>query len=70
MNLATAQRILADKTRHIQSATHCDRDWNRLIHHLNRLPTTKKKLVNVIGHTLRCVTGFLCMCTLQKKWRA
>ncbi|WP_269150176.1 hypothetical protein [Aeromonas hydrophila] len=41
MNLATAQRILADKTRHIQSATHCDRDWNRLIHHLNRLPTTK-----------------------------
>ena len=37
MTLAAAQRILADKTRHIQSATHGDRDWNRLIPHLHRL---------------------------------
>ncbi|MFQ2329831.1 P22AR C-terminal domain-containing protein [Aeromonas dhakensis] len=41
MTLAAAQRILADKTRHIQSATHGDRDWNRLIPHLHRLPTAK-----------------------------
>lgn len=36
MTLAAAQRILADKTRHIQSATHGNRDWNRLIPHLHR----------------------------------
>lgn len=41
MTLASAQRILADKTRHVQPATHCDRDWNRLIPHLHRLPTAK-----------------------------
>lgn len=41
MTLAAAQRILADKTRHIQSATHGNRDWNRLIPHLHRLPTAK-----------------------------
>lgn len=41
MTLATAQRILADKTRHIQPATHSDRDWNRLIPHLHRLPMPK-----------------------------
>jgi len=41
MTLAAAQRILADKTRHIQSATHGDRDWNRLLSHLHRLPMTK-----------------------------
>ncbi len=41
MTLAAAQRILADKTRHIQSATHSNRDWNRLIPHLHRLPTAK-----------------------------
>ncbi|MBS4721159.1 hypothetical protein J4G62_12960 [Aeromonas caviae] len=41
MTLAAAQRILADKTRHIQSATHSNRDWNRLIPHLHRLPMTK-----------------------------
>lgn len=41
MTLAAAQRILADKTRHIQPTTHSDRDWNRLIPHLHRLPMTK-----------------------------
>lgn len=41
MTLAAAQRILADKTRHIQPATHGDRDWNRLLPHLHRLPTAK-----------------------------
>ncbi|WOX51018.1 P22AR C-terminal domain-containing protein [Aeromonas sp. CD] len=41
MTLAAAQRILADKTRHIQSATHSHRDWNRLIPHLHRLPAAK-----------------------------
>ena len=41
MTLAAAQRILADKTRHIQSATHGDRDWQRLLPHLHRLPLTK-----------------------------
>ncbi len=41
MTLAAAQRILADKTRHIQSAAHGDRDWNRLIPHLHHLPTAK-----------------------------
>lgn len=41
MTLAAAQRILADKTRHVQSATHGDRDWNRLIPHLHRQPTAK-----------------------------
>ncbi|MCX4050398.1 BRO family protein [Aeromonas caviae] len=41
MTLAAAQRILVDKTRHIQSATHGDRDWNRLIPHLHRLPMAK-----------------------------
>ncbi|BDA13543.1 hypothetical protein KAM339_020840 [Aeromonas caviae] len=41
MTLAAAQRILADKTRHVQSATHSNRDWNRLLPHLHRLPTAK-----------------------------
>ncbi|WP_421185315.1 P22AR C-terminal domain-containing protein [Aeromonas enteropelogenes] len=41
MTLAAAQRILANKTRHVQPATHSDRDWNRLIPHLHRLPVTK-----------------------------
>ncbi len=41
MTLAAAQRILTDKTRHIQSAAHGDRDWNRLLPHLHRLPTAK-----------------------------
>lgn len=41
MTLAAAQQILADKTRHIQPATHGNRDWNRLIPHLHRLPITK-----------------------------
>jgi hypothetical protein len=41
MTLAAAQRILADKTRHIHSATHDNRDWNRLIPHLHRLPMPK-----------------------------
>ncbi|WP_421291072.1 P22AR C-terminal domain-containing protein [Aeromonas taiwanensis] len=41
MTLAAAQRILADKTRHIQPATHSHRDWNRLIPHLHRLPAAK-----------------------------
>lgn len=41
MALAAAQRILADKTRHVQSATHGNRDWDRLIPHLHRLPTAK-----------------------------
>lgn len=41
VTLATAQRILADKTRHVQPATHSDRDWNRLIPHLHHLPMTK-----------------------------
>lgn len=41
MTLAAAQRILADKTRHVQPATHANRDWNRLIPHLHRLPTAK-----------------------------
>ncbi|MGL6520711.1 P22AR C-terminal domain-containing protein [Aeromonas dhakensis] len=36
MTLAAAQRILADKTRHVQPATHSNRDWNRLIPHLHR----------------------------------
>ncbi|WP_050559017.1 P22AR C-terminal domain-containing protein [Aeromonas dhakensis] len=35
MTLAAAQQILADKTRHIQSATHGDRDWQRLLPHLH-----------------------------------
>jgi hypothetical protein len=43
MTLAAAQHILADKTRHVQPATHSDRDWNRLIPHLHRLPTAKSK---------------------------
>ncbi|WP_254202891.1 P22AR C-terminal domain-containing protein [Aeromonas sp. FDAARGOS 1404] len=38
MTLAAAQRILADKTRHVQPTTHGNRDWNRL---LPRLPTAK-----------------------------
>ncbi|HGY5243968.1 TPA: P22AR C-terminal domain-containing protein [Aeromonas salmonicida subsp. pectinolytica] len=41
MTLAAAQRILADKTRHVQPATHSNRDWNKLIPHLHRLPMTK-----------------------------
>ncbi|WP_338891729.1 P22AR C-terminal domain-containing protein [Aeromonas rivipollensis] len=41
MTLAAAQHILADKTRHIQSSPHGDRDWNRLIPHLHRLPMAK-----------------------------
>ncbi|MGL6487985.1 P22AR C-terminal domain-containing protein [Aeromonas hydrophila] len=41
MTLAAAQRILADKTRHVQPATHGNRDWNRLIPHLHRLPAAK-----------------------------
>lgn len=41
MTLAAAQRILADKTRHVQPATHGDHDWNRLLPHLHRLPTAK-----------------------------
>lgn len=41
MTLAAAQRILVDKTRHVQPATHSNRDWNRLIPHLHRLPTAK-----------------------------
>lgn len=41
MTLAAAQRILADKTRHVQPATHGNRDWNRLIPHLHRLPMSK-----------------------------
>ncbi|WP_439826186.1 P22AR C-terminal domain-containing protein [Aeromonas caviae] len=41
MTLAAAQHILADKTRHVQSTTHSNRDWNRLIPHLHRLPTAK-----------------------------
>ena len=41
MTLAAAQRILADKTRHMQPATHSNRDWNRLLPHLHRLPTAK-----------------------------
>lgn len=41
MTLATTQRILADKTRHVQPATHGNRDWNRLIPHLHCLPTAK-----------------------------
>ncbi|WP_342059158.1 P22AR C-terminal domain-containing protein [Aeromonas sp. OTU364] len=36
MTLAAAQRILADKTRHVQPTTHSHRDWNRLIPHLHR----------------------------------
>ncbi|GJC04109.1 P22AR C-terminal domain-containing protein [Aeromonas hydrophila] len=35
MTLAAAQRILADKTRHVQPATHSNRDWNRLLPHLH-----------------------------------
>ncbi|MFM5171064.1 P22AR C-terminal domain-containing protein [Aeromonas veronii] len=34
-------KILTDKTRHVQPTTHSNRDWNRLIPHLHRLPTTK-----------------------------
>ncbi|MFA7833169.1 hypothetical protein ACEOB3_06795 [Aeromonas dhakensis] len=41
MTLAAAQRILADKTRHVQPTTYCDRYWNRLIPHLHRLPMPK-----------------------------
>lgn len=41
MTLAAAQRILADKTRHVQPATHSHHDWNRLLPHLHRLPMTK-----------------------------
>ncbi|WP_429044535.1 P22AR C-terminal domain-containing protein [Aeromonas hydrophila] len=41
MTLAAAQRILADKTRHVQPATHSHRDWNRLIPHQHRLPMPK-----------------------------
>lgn len=41
MTLAAAQRILADKTRYVQPTTHGNRDWNRLIPHLHRLPMPK-----------------------------
>ncbi len=41
MTLAAAQRILADKTRHVQPATHGNRDWSRLLPHLHRLPAAK-----------------------------
>ncbi len=41
MTLAAAQRLLADKTRHVQPTTHGNRDWNRLIPHLHRLPIAK-----------------------------
>ncbi|MGE6118045.1 P22AR C-terminal domain-containing protein [Aeromonas salmonicida] len=41
MTLQRAQQILADKTRHVQPATHCNRDWNRLIPHLRREPLPK-----------------------------
>ncbi|MGV2702287.1 UNVERIFIED_CONTAM: hypothetical protein MT382_00475 [Aeromonas salmonicida] len=41
MTLAAAQRILADKTRHVQPATHSNRDWNRLIPHRHHLPAAK-----------------------------
>ncbi|MFM5508195.1 P22AR C-terminal domain-containing protein [Aeromonas rivipollensis] len=41
MTLAAAQRILADKTRHIQSAAHSNRDWNRLLPHLHRQQIAK-----------------------------
>ncbi|WP_169045820.1 P22AR C-terminal domain-containing protein [Aeromonas salmonicida] len=43
MTLAAAQRTLADKTRHIQPTTHSNRDWNRLIPHLHRLPAAKSR---------------------------
>lgn len=36
MTLQQAQRILAGKTRHVQPATHGDRDWHRVIPHLRR----------------------------------
>ncbi|MBS4688608.1 hypothetical protein J4G63_15340 [Aeromonas sobria] len=35
MTLQRAQQILVDKTRHIQSATHGERDWRRLLPHLH-----------------------------------
>ncbi|OZG41771.1 hypothetical protein CAK78_11345 [Aeromonas sp. A35_P] len=35
-NVQRAQQILADKTGHIQPATHGERDWFRLIPHLHR----------------------------------
>jgi hypothetical protein len=35
MTLRRAQQILADKTRHIQSSTHGNRDWLRLLPHLH-----------------------------------
>ncbi|MEZ6972556.1 MULTISPECIES: P22AR C-terminal domain-containing protein [unclassified Aeromonas] len=41
MTLAAAQRILVDKTRHVQPATHGTRDWNRLLPHLHRQPIIK-----------------------------
>lgn len=41
MTLAAAQHILADKTRHVLPTTHSNRDWNKLIHHLHRLPMAK-----------------------------
>ncbi|MFQ1979512.1 P22AR C-terminal domain-containing protein [Aeromonas veronii] len=56
MNLAAAQLILADKTRHIQPATHSNRGWNRLHLHLHRLPTAKVGNVNPVSEVL----GGLC----------
>ncbi|MFM5802305.1 P22AR C-terminal domain-containing protein [Aeromonas veronii] len=41
MTLAAAQRILADKTRHVQPVTHSNHDWNRLLPHLHRQPVAK-----------------------------
>ncbi|MFM5718001.1 P22AR C-terminal domain-containing protein [Aeromonas caviae] len=42
ITLAAAQRILADKSRHIQPATHSNRDWNSLIYHLYHLAASKR----------------------------
>lgn len=39
--LQRAQELLADKTRHVQSDTHDNRDWYKLIPHLRGLPLAK-----------------------------
>ena len=57
ITLQRAQRILADKTRHIQPAIHGDHDWQHRIPHQHRLPMTK--LGNVARHALQCVNGMI-----------
>ncbi|WP_235666694.1 P22AR C-terminal domain-containing protein [Aeromonas veronii] len=56
MTLAAAQRILADKTHHIQPARHPQQPRLEQVDPPPAPPSDAKMLVNVTGHAPRCVT--------------